>query len=113
VRTVGRQRRWSSFTLNAESFRGVLPTEGTVSSAGGAWLVRLPVRAEQPTLTKEVVVYERVLVRRRRVDEIVRIETEVRREELRAIAEGDVSVRENALDEFGRACAEGRDFRSR
>jgi uncharacterized protein (TIGR02271 family) len=76
------------------SRREGLPVEADCTSVAGGWVVRLPVRAEQVTVTTELVVYERVLVRRRRVGEIARIETEVRREELRAITEGEVNVRE-------------------
>lgn len=76
------------------SQREGLPVEADCSSVAGGWVVRQPVRTEQVTVATEVVVYERVLVRRRRVGEIARIETEVRREELRASTEGEANVRE-------------------
>ncbi len=68
-----------------------LPLEAyaTAASARG-WNIRLPVRAEHVTIEKQVVVYERVDVRRHEIEEQARVQSDVRREELR------VSVDEEA-----------------
>jgi uncharacterized protein (TIGR02271 family) len=54
--------------------------------------VRLPVRSEEVTLSKQTVVYERVLVGRRGIQEVAHVEAELRREELRATASGDAKI---------------------
>jgi stress response protein YsnF len=71
---------------------GVLPLEGVPSSAGQGWSVRLPIRAEQVTVSKDVVVRERVLVRRREVADVAHVEAEVRHEELRTSTEGELEL---------------------
>ena len=69
-----------------------LKLEARRVSAGPGWAVRLPVRAEQVTVSKAVVVRERVVVRRRRLQGMAQVETEVRRERLRVDAAGQVAV---------------------
>ena len=71
-----------------------LPIEAAPEFADHAWSVRLPVRAEQITVSKQVVVRERVSLSRRRVDEIARVEAELRRQELRITTSGPVEVTE-------------------
>jgi len=56
------------------------------------WRLRLPVRAEQIAVDKQLVVYERVVVRRRELHELERIDATVRREELQVHTEGDVAI---------------------
>ena len=77
----------------AESARS-LPLEAEVQPFNGGWWVRLPVRAEQITIDKEVVVSEEVTLRTKQVEDVVRVEDTVRREELRVDSEGDVEVRQ-------------------
>ena len=76
--------------MTAASANSGLPLEGVPASAEGSWSIRLPVRAEQVTLSKEVVVRERVVVHRRRIEEMARIEADLRREELRTTKQGHV-----------------------
>jgi hypothetical protein len=72
-----------------------LALEATPEPNGWGWSIRLPVRAEQLTVTKQVVVRERVVLRRREVSEVAHLDTTVRREELRIQREGDVAVTES------------------
>jgi stress response protein YsnF len=64
-------------------------------------VIRLPVRAEDVTVTKEVVVRERVVLRRREIGDIARVEATVRRERLQAATAGPVEVVEVAEDDLG------------
>lgn len=57
-----------------------LEASGGFSERG--WSVRLPVRAEQIRIDKQAVVYERVVVSRRAIEEQARLQAKVRREEL-------------------------------
>ena len=66
-----------------DSVAPALPLDARRSSSGPGWAVRLPVRAEVVTVSKAVVVYETVVVRRRVVPELARVQTEIRRERLR------------------------------
>ena len=59
------------------SLGGIAPVR-----ANGGWSVSLPVRAEQVQLDREVVVTERVVIRRRSRQETWRTKDQVRREEL-------------------------------
>jgi stress response protein YsnF len=52
-----------------------------MGSAQG-WSVRVPVRAEQVHVSKQVVVRERVTVRRKAIGDVAHLEDEVRREVL-------------------------------
>jgi hypothetical protein len=54
------------------------------------WVVRLPVRAEHVEIKKRAVVYERVAIRKRAVDDVTRVADDVRREELKVDADGQV-----------------------
>jgi len=67
-----------------------LDARPVASDAG--WSISLQCRAEELTLSKRVVVYERVLLRKRRVGEAAHIQTTLQREELRVGTEGDVNV---------------------
>jgi stress response protein YsnF len=72
-----------------------LPLEGVPTFAHDGWNIRLPVRAEQITLAKEVVVRDRVLIHRRQINQVARVQAVLRHEQLRAIPHGDVDVSEN------------------
>ena len=72
--------------------RTTLPLEAVASPAGQGWGIRLAVRAEHVTVSKEVVVFERVVVRRLEAADVARVDAEVRREELRTATEGDIEV---------------------
>ena len=74
----------------------VLPIEGTPTFADNAWSVRLPVRAEHISVSKHVVVRERVVVKRNRIAEVARVEAQLRREQLRARRSGPVEIIENS-----------------
>ena len=68
----------------------LLPLEATRTIDGRGWLIRLPVRAEQVRVSKQVVVRERVSVRRQLVPGLARVQAEIRRERLRVDTSGDV-----------------------
>jgi stress response protein YsnF len=68
-----------------------LPLEASARSTGEAgWVVRLPVRAEQVEVEKRVVVYEQVRVRSRGDHDVRRVTANIRREELRVDADGQL-----------------------
>jgi uncharacterized protein (TIGR02271 family) len=67
----------------------LLPLESSYAPAERGWSVRLPVRAEQISVAKQTVVYERVVVRRREIADEAHLQADVRREELRIAEEGD------------------------
>ena len=69
-----------------------LPLESARTGGGVTWKVRLPVRAECVTVGKEVVVYERAVVRRRELGDVARVQEVVRREQLDAVTEGNAEV---------------------
>jgi uncharacterized protein (TIGR02271 family) len=75
-----------------------LPIEGTPTFADNAWSVRLPVRAEQITISKQVVVRERVRLERRRVEEVARVDAVLRHEELRTTTSGAVAIPEETTE---------------
>jgi stress response protein YsnF len=81
--------------------RRILPVQAACSPVDAGWVVLLPVRAEQVTVTKEVVAYERVVVRRRRVGETANVNAGVRREELRTNVEGEIDVTERPSRQLG------------
>jgi len=56
------------------------------------WVVRLAVRAESVQVDKQVVVYERAVVRRRETEELATLGASIRREELSVDSEGDARV---------------------
>jgi stress response protein YsnF len=64
-------------------------------------VIRLPVRAEEVTVTKQVVMYERVVLRRREIGDIAPVEATVRRERLQVATAGPVEVVEGAEDDLG------------
>src|SRR2546423_6935912 len=69
-----------------------LPLGAARSRSGQGWVIRLPVRAEAVMVTKEVVVHERVVLRRREVDDVARVEATVRRERLQVATTSPVDV---------------------
>src|ERR671933_163409 len=89
----------TSATLPANPRR--LPLGAARSRSRQGWVIRLPVRAEEVTVTKEVVVRERVVLRRREPDDIAPVEATVRRERLQVATAGPVEVVEGAEDDLG------------
>jgi uncharacterized protein (TIGR02271 family) len=69
-----------------------LPLQATQTRTEQRWTVRLPVRAEQVNVSKQVVVRERVLVHRRAIEDVARVEGQVSREVLRLETQGEVEV---------------------
>ncbi|MGI9147933.1 MAG: DUF2382 domain-containing protein [Chloroflexota bacterium] len=67
----------------------LLPLESSPLRWERGWTIRLPVRVEHITLDKQVVVYERVLVRRQEIEERARVQASVRKEELRVSVDQD------------------------
>ena len=68
---------------SAEEEHGrTLPLQAAVDAPVGGWVVRLPVRAEQVTVTKESVVIEDVRVWRASHEETRQVKASVREERL-------------------------------
>jgi len=91
------QVRVGNDTAAAERIPGertgdTLPLQVRPDPTGSGWTVRLPVRAEAVTVTKEVVVYERAVVHRRTLREVQHLEATVRREQLRVETDGQAIV---------------------
>ena len=82
-----------------------LPLEAHVEPSRGGWTIRLPLRAEHVTVHKQPVVVEEVAVQVRQVQDLVRLEDMVRREEVRAETEGDLEITQPI--EVGRAQPDG------
>ena len=78
-----------------------LPLGAARSHSRQGWVIRFPVRAEQVTVTREVVVRERVVLRRREIGDIAPVEATVRRERLQIGTTGPVDVVEVAEDDLG------------
>jgi Domain of unknown function (DUF2382) len=78
-----------------------LPLGAARSRSGQGWVIRLPVRAEEVMVTKEVVVRERVVLRRRELDDVARVEATVRRERLQVATTGPVDVVDVVEDDLG------------
>ncbi|MDQ6673914.1 MAG: YsnF/AvaK domain-containing protein [Chloroflexota bacterium] len=66
-----------------------LELESTPTTSERGWSVRLPVRAEHISVDKQVVVYERVLVRRREIEDLAQVQGTVRKEEPRVTVDRD------------------------
>jgi uncharacterized protein (TIGR02271 family) len=79
----------SELTKQPSDTQEVLPLEASPAQWERGWRVRLPVRAEHIELEKQAVIYERVAVHRREIDQLDHIDATARREELRVKAEGD------------------------
>jgi hypothetical protein len=61
---------------------GGLPLQSTPGVQELGWSIRLPVRAEQVVVEKQLVVRERVVVPRRELNDLAHVDARVRREEL-------------------------------
>jgi hypothetical protein len=84
-----RPRSWRAQRAAAPT----LPLEAQIwSLESGGWAIRLPVREERVIFDKQVVVTERVTVRRGQVADVVRVHDTVAREELRIESTGDVRM---------------------
>ena len=81
--------------MNSGDERAGLPLEATPNVVAGTWSLRLPVRADEVTLAKQVVVRERVLVRRQQVEDRVRVDARLLHEELRTSTSGPVQISEH------------------
>jgi len=81
-------------SVHADGGRTTLALEAAPVATGHGLLIRLPVRAERVTVSKQVAIYERIVVRRRAVADVARVHGEVRREELRTSTQGDVDVKD-------------------
>jgi Domain of unknown function (DUF2382) len=77
-----------------------LPLEAARAASGQGWAIRLPVRAEQVTIAKEVVVRELVVLRRSEVEDVARLDANVQREQLRVETEGQVEVSDSVSDDL-------------
>jgi Domain of unknown function (DUF2382) len=80
--------------------RRLLPLEAVTDRSDKGWVVRLRVRAEHVTVSKELVVTERVVLRRGVVDDVVRLDAVVQREMLRLDTEGPVQIAHSALEDL-------------
>jgi hypothetical protein len=86
AKTDGRTRRPLLTAAGREAGGGVMAR---------TWTIRLPVRAEQVTLTKPVVVREAVTIRVHPTTEMVTIGSDVRREELHLTKSGKPVVHDD------------------
>jgi len=80
-------------TSTARRAADLLPLESGAVPWERGWVVRLPVRAERILVRKQVVVHERVAVRRRQIAHLARLESNVRKEQLEVEIDGDADVR--------------------
>lgn len=71
---------------------GPLPIEGKPVLDQDGWSVRLPVRAEEISISKQSVVKERVRLQRKRIQDVARVGASLRRERLRTTRSGPVEV---------------------
>ena len=67
-----------------------LPLNADVVREQRGYRLSLPVRAEVISVSKRVVTAERVIVRRHPISETARVQTRVKREEVRVDVHGDV-----------------------
>jgi len=80
---------------SGQASTAMLPLESSaVAFNERGWEIRLPVRAEEIAVEKQVVVRERVVVGRREVDDVEHVDASVRREQLRVDVEGEAKTRE-------------------
>ena len=84
-----------------------LPLDALRERSAQGWVVRLPVRAEHPTVSKEVVISERVVLQRAMVGDVARFEVVVRREQLRLETQGQVEIA-GSVDEKDRVDEDAR-----
>ena len=88
----------SSESSTPDSQPTALPLEAIRDRAEQGWVVRLRVRGEHVTVSKEVVIRERVFIRRNAVDGVAHVESEVLREELRIDTTGQVAFADSATE---------------
>jgi hypothetical protein len=79
-------------STSAPSGPAWLPLDAVHERSEQGWVVRIPVRAEHVTVSKEVVISERVVLRRNWVRDVAHVEAAVQREQLRVETEGQVSM---------------------
>jgi Domain of unknown function (DUF2382) len=91
----------SAASPTASAAPRALPLEAARAPAGRGWAIRLPVRAEQVSVTKQVIVRERVVLRRHQVGDVARPQITVRRERLRVGTEGQVEGVDVVRDDLG------------
>ena len=85
--------RWLPTTpRNVSVETPILPLNAAQERLGEGWLLRLPVRAEHVTLSREVVSYERIVLRRVKVDDETHVEAVVQRELLRVETLGQARI---------------------
>lgn len=77
---------------------GPLPIEGKPVLDQDGWSVRLPVRAEEISISKQSVVKERVRLQRKRIQDVARVGASLRRERLRTTRSGPVEVDEQVTE---------------
>lgn len=85
-------RRAEGTALATQRGAAALPLGAAAVASERGWVVRLPVRAEYIQVAKQVVTYERVLVRRHELDDVRRIDASVRREQVKLQVAGDAEV---------------------
>jgi hypothetical protein len=79
-------------STSAPSAPAWLPLDAVRERAEQGWVVRIPVRAEHVTVSKVVVITERIVLRRNRVGDVAHVAAVVQREQLRIETEGQVSM---------------------
>jgi len=79
-------------TASASRSAGALPLESSIVPWERGWMVRLPVRVERVEVDKQVVVHQRLVVRREQIEDVARVNASVRREQVRVEFEGDSNL---------------------
>jgi len=80
---TGRLLDESPAPQRAPALPGRLSLEASSIRGDGGYIARLPVRAEDITVEKRTVIYERVAVKRHGVPDVEQLDASVRREKLR------------------------------
>lgn len=75
--------------------RRVLPLGGQIETVERGWRLRLPVRAEEVSVSKRTIVVEEVIVRTKPLADVARVRETVRREEPRV--DSDLPVDDDLL----------------
>ena len=69
--------------MTADNARDHLPLDGHIERTPDGWEVRVPLRREVISVSKQTVIAERVHIRRAAVEDTARLHTTLRREEAR------------------------------
>ena len=88
----GTHRDSSELTAQPSDTQEALPIEASPTQWERGWRVRLHVRAEHIELEKQAIIYERVVVRHSKIDQLDHIDATAWKEKLSVKVEGDAGV---------------------